>query len=106
MPLYYPRQPGASTAVGDYAGNDGNGRQIPTGFRCAFVLIHEYSGARRATITGGGPAYGAGGIYDTNAAHNANAATVYLMHDTDGFIVDSPLNTTGKTYYWCAVSRD
>lgn len=98
---------GATIATGIYAGNNGNSRQITTGFKCSFVLVAsplwDYLCMSIATDVG---------IFIrttlTTDVYDA-ISTRMLLHATDGFIVDNSgsasINKSGAFYPYWAISE-
>ncbi len=96
--LNNPSKPPKEIVTGSFAGDDGDNRQITTGFKCSLVI---------ATADG---AFGS--ILIPNQA-NRIADNIVLtggtqLHATDGFSVyqtGDNMNAAGKTYYWWAISE-
>ena len=86
-------------ASGNYAGDNGDNRQITTGFKCAFVIVWEAGPNTAIMITD------ASFEIEDTTAHSAGSA----LHATDGFVVSTAtdvLNATGRTYYYFALEAD
>lgn len=92
-------------AVGDYTGDNGDARQIVTGFPCALVIIQVSNNVQRAVLIPGIT------IKDRDEAAGDNSditAQVYI-HATDGFVVEntvSAMNFLAWTFYYVAIEAD
>jgi len=103
MTLNNPRGIKRKVAAGSYAGNDTDGRQIVTGWKCAFVSVVELTGSRRVTMVPNAS------IFDRATAHNTDCTARQYIHATNGFVVGvttEGMNSPGGTYYYFAVEAD
>ena len=95
-----PAGGGPTVDQGTYAGNDANGRQITTGFECAFVIIMRPAAARAYMY------YNSGESLQWIGSSNSIGGD--LIHASDGFIVNGATgffnNSTGQTYHYFAIS--
>jgi len=86
--------------TGNYTGNNGNDRQITTGFVPNFVIIIGPNGLGSCLMLSTvALVLLAGGGFDIIST------TAVGMHASDGFVVDNTnlyLNATGETYYYWA----
>jgi len=94
MPIYNPS--GKRIVTGSYVGDNGDDRQIVTGFKCSAVII--FSGGVSAILVPGIA------IMISNGAERTGGTA---LHATDGFVVyqtaDS-LNQGAVTYHYWAIS--
>jgi hypothetical protein len=92
-------QPRRQVAYGNYTGNDVDGRQITTGFKCAIVIILGNASTRAGVIVNpDDPAN------MTFAGGNWAGGTT--LHATDGFVVYKTadvMNDVGLTYRYYAI---
>ena len=88
---------GASIVTGSYVGNDGDNRQITTGFKCSMVVIRESQSRSGMMIPSKGWYFDIGDDFDNTQ-----------LHATDGFTVfqtDDAMNWSPRTYHYWAISE-
>ena len=100
---------GPTIATGNYTGNDGNNRQIATGFKCSLAIVLCASNPFLCYLS-----IGTGiGMLLINLPYVAvytSQVNRMLLHATDGFTADftsgtySP-NLNNETYYYWAISE-
>lgn len=89
---------GATVATGSYAGNDTE-RQITTGFQCSLVIFLCLSPEQVFILVPSAT------ISHYDGSMSDRTAYIYL-HATDGFYFTREYgNTTGRTYYYWAISE-
>lgn len=97
MPINNPPTPPSirKLAIDSFAGDNGNNRQITTGFKCSMVVVIRSDGGKTALMI-------------QSVEIDLENATLYTggtaIHATDGFIVSQTtdlINGSGLTYrYW------
>lgn len=85
-------------ATGSYTGNDGDDRQVTTGFKCSLVFICVAAAEKMAIMFPNiSLDFKEGAAWTSSGLHATDGFSVY--HTADG------LNTTGITYYYWAISE-
>ena len=93
-----------SIAVGSYTGDDSDGRQIATGFKCSMVFIvlshasYPYTCLLIPNST----------VREIETGDHTLATAEVYLHASNGFVVGqttSGMNNSSYTYYWWAISE-
>uniref|UniRef100_A0A6M3IXQ3 Tail protein n=2 Tax=viral metagenome TaxID=1070528 RepID=A0A6M3IXQ3_9ZZZZ len=88
---------GIQIVSSNYAGNNGNDRQITTGFVCKAVFVTDLTAYQWLCIS-------ASGTTKWTTAPAMSFVSDVVLHATDGFAVDAAhANATGTTYYYVAI---
>jgi len=95
-----------SVLTGSYTGNDTEGRQITTGFKCSRVTINSVPADDER---GWELLPGATLIHNIALYHHNNLSNNVYLHASDGFVVGDGLfnnaNRSGVAYYFWAISE-
>ncbi len=88
---------GATIATGTYTGNDGNNRQITTGFKCSLVILYSpWSTKVLAVMMPDGGAEVATAVFGMTGGSGLHATDGFVVYHTTDFINEDTIVTP----YW------